>query len=776
MKNYLFLLMLISSIFESISVFAQAPLIFQDLNAINRDVQYITDSALVIIGDHGKIIRTDNGGKSWKWQECYRRADLKRLHFRTSQLGYIVGDSGLVLHTSNGGIVWNNRYLPTAWCGGVYTVSESVAVVVGAKGSIFRTDDAGKTWTQVYADTSFNLNDVQFTDELFGTAVGSNGAMLRSVDGGLTWKSLYKEPLLELTRVRFVNQRYGYAVGGSIRYADTTRLYYLMHILRTTDGGSTWVQQADTSDIHILLGLSALDTINAVVTGNGCRIFHTNNSGNKWKQDTLDFSAYIANVINYPSLLYLSGVSFLNSERAVLVGMDNVIAFTTNKAETWKLTSYARITVYISANKNVSDIKFSSGDSGVVLSNAAVVWQTTDAGVTSLRRFPLVTDGKGGIITSASLWAGVHFTSPMNGIAIGVDPEGTITGLLTIRTTDAGKTWVRANEIKAYTMSFPTALRGYVGGPSRVVGRTDDGGETWDPLNYPGWTAKCQPFLSADTGFIISSQVKQTDNLLQYPSGYVYIAKIYHTSDGGATFNEVLVDSSYSYFNSVYPRDNTTIFCVGDLNGKMARSNDCGLTWKWVTLPTKTEITRIYFHTSRLGFMTDTDNNVLMSTDGGDSWQVYPIPFYKYYEGEPNSGWYNYIIKGNNDSTIYLTGINRFTRCIIPRNILSGVDAPHTSEGTFNPYFYIKTQPIPATNMMEVTLYGLYSVKNQSLTVKVYNMLGMEVADFSREANAVSTGSTSTFNADVGNLSGGVYVLQYSAGGYTKSGLFVVAR
>jgi len=55
-------------------------------------------------------------------------------------------------------------------------------------------------------------------------------------------------------------------------------------------------------------------------------------------------------------------------------------------------------------------------------------------------------------------------------------------------------------------------------------------------------------------------------------------------------------------------------------------------------------------------------------------------------------------------------------------------------------------------------------------------MLGVEVADFSQQANTANTSSISTFEADVSSLTNGVYVLQYSAGGYSKSGLFVVAK
>ena len=77
---------------------------------------------------------------------------------------------------------------------------------------------------------------------------------------------------------------------------------------------------------------------------------------------------------------------------------------------------------------------------------------------------------------------------------------------------------------------------------------------------------------------------------------------------------------------------------------------------------------------------------------------------------------------------------------------------------------------------MEIILYGLYSVKNNPLTVKVFSILGNEVADYSREENQANNGSTARFTVHISRLPLGVYILQYSAGGYQKSSLFAVSK
>lgn len=71
-------------------------IIWQSVNAINRDVQYLSPNSIVIIGDHGKIIRSDDDGQKWKWQESYIRTNFHSVHFIDKTVGCVGGDSGIV--------------------------------------------------------------------------------------------------------------------------------------------------------------------------------------------------------------------------------------------------------------------------------------------------------------------------------------------------------------------------------------------------------------------------------------------------------------------------------------------------------------------------------------------------------------------------------------------------------------------------------------------------------------------------------------------------------
>jgi hypothetical protein len=184
----------------------------------------------------------------------------------------------------------------------------------------------------------------------------------------------------------------------------------------------------------------------------------------------------------------------------------------------------------------------------------------------------------------------------------------------------------------------------------------------------------------------------------------------------------------------------------------------------------------MYFHNKNLGFLLLSGDSILMTINRGKTWTLYPLDNNYGYKGDPIRG-YRHILRGPNDSTIFFTNNNRYVRCILPRELLTITSAKEDiEEGSFNRYFYIETKPSPALSVMEIILYGLYSVKNNPLTVKVFSILGNEVADYSREANQANNGSTARFTVDISRLPLGVYILQYSAGGYQKSSLFAVSK
>jgi photosystem II stability/assembly factor-like uncharacterized protein len=99
-----------------------------------------------------------------------------------------LGDSGTILRTSNGGSTWRSQESGTTnmlWS--VCFDDANIGTVVGDNGTILRTTNGGSTWTSQSGGTSYWLDGVSFTDGKRGTVVGEYGTILCTSTGGVTW-------------------------------------------------------------------------------------------------------------------------------------------------------------------------------------------------------------------------------------------------------------------------------------------------------------------------------------------------------------------------------------------------------------------------------------------------------------------------------------------------------------------------------------------------------------------------------------------------------------
>ena len=118
--------------------------------------------------------------------------------------------------------------------------------------------------------TSEWLFSVSFTDALTGTVVGYG--IWRTTDGGLTWTP-QNIPYIgfPLWSVSFIDSDNGYAVGGN-PFNGTAG------ILRTTNGGSDWVLQPTPTPLP-LHGVSFSDALTGTIVGMHGVILRTTNGG-----------------------------------------------------------------------------------------------------------------------------------------------------------------------------------------------------------------------------------------------------------------------------------------------------------------------------------------------------------------------------------------------------------------------------------------------------------------------------------------------------------------
>ncbi|MBI3194141.1 MAG: T9SS type A sorting domain-containing protein, partial [Ignavibacteriae bacterium] len=245
----------------------------------------------------------------------------------SGQTGYVVGDSGTILKTTNGGQTWStpkNTNLPANvnWKA-IYLFDASICLVLGSQGNnavLYSTFNGARSWSHENTINQIKANDIARAGgigyiivgdsgkisalatptsappnvHLFGITsagdsvfrcgrywcanpvlyvVGANGTILR-----LKWTSqlllsqLSSGVTTNLKSVSFININTGWVVGDSGT------------ILKTTNGGTNWTQQASPTTVN-LNGISMSSATSGWVVGdNGTILKYTPpTSKAKWR-------------------------------------------------------------------------------------------------------------------------------------------------------------------------------------------------------------------------------------------------------------------------------------------------------------------------------------------------------------------------------------------------------------------------------------------------------------------------------------------------------------
>jgi len=150
------------------------------------------------------VLRTDDGGDTWKAQSIKERMGVDDVFFLNDSIAWAVGDIGegkvkggsyskiwgKIIHTSDGWKTWTLQFNEQIGQNGrsdrlssVYFANSDVGWVVGSKGLILHTKDGGKHWIRQASNTNFDLESIQFVGSEKGWIVGDNGATVYNGDG-----------------------------------------------------------------------------------------------------------------------------------------------------------------------------------------------------------------------------------------------------------------------------------------------------------------------------------------------------------------------------------------------------------------------------------------------------------------------------------------------------------------------------------------------------------------------------------------------------------------
>jgi len=233
------------------------------VNARLRGVSAVSDKVAWASGSAGTVLRTTDGGDTWKQVAVPNAAklDFRDIDAFSAKVAYILsignGELSRIYKTTDGGTSWTAQLTntdPKVFLDAMafWSADHGIAYSDSIDGQfvIFRTTD-GRTWKRIPADALPPALPNEGAYAASGTNVAVHGKkdvwiattasrVLHSADGGNTW-SIAQTPIATsaaagIFSVAFRDPLHGVAVGGDYQ----KELEAVDNAAVTSDGGKTW--------------------------------------------------------------------------------------------------------------------------------------------------------------------------------------------------------------------------------------------------------------------------------------------------------------------------------------------------------------------------------------------------------------------------------------------------------------------------------------------------------------------------------------------------------
>ncbi len=175
--------------------------------------------------------------------------------FRSPRLGWAVNSNGQILRTDDGGDTWKEQlHDPKVYfrCIGFATDRRGWAGTLSSTKRLFSTRDGGSTWKLAASLPPLAPSAICGLSVVNAKVVYASGTnhpnrparMMKTVDGGTTWTAWDMAPYATiLVDTLFTSARHGWVVGGRAEKANPTRADVRAVVLETRDGGRTWLDR-----------------------------------------------------------------------------------------------------------------------------------------------------------------------------------------------------------------------------------------------------------------------------------------------------------------------------------------------------------------------------------------------------------------------------------------------------------------------------------------------------------------------------------------------------
>lgn len=214
---------------------------------------------IVVVGERGIIILSDDGGMSWRQAKVPASVTLAAVQFPTPTHGWAVGHYGVILHSRDGGETWTRQLDGTQAAQLMLRDAQALRSGGGPPGEAYLAEAQ-----RLVADGPDKpFLDLHFSDAKNGMVVGAYNLAFRTSDGGQSWIPFS-------SRLDNPRANHMYAVrasGNEVFIAGEQGL-----LLRSTDGGERFERvELPYKGSLFALGLTAGQVTVAGLGGNALR-------------------------------------------------------------------------------------------------------------------------------------------------------------------------------------------------------------------------------------------------------------------------------------------------------------------------------------------------------------------------------------------------------------------------------------------------------------------------------------------------------------------------
>ena len=617
------------------------------------------------VGEYGTIVKSTDGGSTWRLIEIPELNYLRDVHFPSAITGYIVGTDGIILKSVNGGETWMPQTTPfTNDLNRVRFRDERTGWIVGEKGLILYTNDGGENWVQQQSNCRADLQGLALAGAGRVCVVGCDTTILMTEDDGNRWEQqlIDSRAQLDFKDVFFLDESNGWA-GGKFNI-----------LFKTRDGGATWtkmkIDDCDYQDFNFKT--SGLDGVQQIAflnqTDGVCLIdypsqpvepYHhgniplaTRNQGRDWGTEIFGSKEYSAQ----PGRL-----ACLPDNRIVNTGYGGEFRCSDDLGWTWHYTNEAvRAFSYLFV-----------ADQGALfgirqVSKEVRVWNRSEDFGRNWAFFKAQFYDQEGSLQSGVGLGKCHYVEAEQALYTVSRVGGKMTSY---KSSDTGLTWrmqqsdlefifrntatfLTADTLIAYDMrmvrisndNFQPELQFY---------RSFDGGKTEQEFQFSeiwnigsayelGTAEKFVAghyFFNGHTGFLVGTD-----------------GNIIKTTDTGESWENIPSGVVENLWDITFIDDQTG-FVVGEF-GRILKTEDGGQTWRKTQSATQENVYAIGFKTDTEGWA-GTETGLLHTIDAGETWEKLPLRYFhgkiREIEFDPSGNGYAFTYHSNYPEEILIS-------------------------------------------------------------------------------------------------------------------------